>query len=285
MKKYVIIIFVALLTMACNENTEQDLANLEQDLEELEQNLEELGDVDKLLDGIELDHLEIKMEKMVAAESSMDTEMIEEVRVIESKGAKSVLVDMTIVASYFKLSSGTKHLMVAGLKHDMPDWTPNINYTVSHRKGHLIVNQSESNTIDLSKHGESIWNVRLNELIPMELNIFFGAGKAEMDFRNMNLKRLNMKMGVGVSELNFGGMWKQNADIYLKGGIGQICITLPEKVGARVTIKQAMGSVDAEGLIQQNKNVYVNQAYQKSDVTLEFTVETGLGVVYLRTEK
>ncbi len=278
MKKYVIIIFVAFLTMACNEATEQDLIELEDDLARL-------SEVDELLDEIGLDHLEIKMEKMVAAESNMDTEMIEDIRVIESKGAKSVLVDMEIVASYFKLSSGTKHLMVAGLKHDIPEWKPNINYTVSHQKGHLTVKQSKSDTIDLSKHGESIWNVRLSESIPMELNIFFGAGKAEMDFRNINLKRLNMKMGVGVSELNFGGMWKQNADIYLKGGIGQICITLPKKIGVRVTIKQAMGSVDAEGLIQQNENVYVNQAYQKSDVTLEFTVETGLGVVYLRTEK
>ncbi len=55
---------------------------------------------------------------------------------------------------------------------------------------------------------------------------------------------------------------------------------LPRDVGVRVHVTRGLGSVDASGFRREG-DAYVNDAYGKSDVTMQVDVVVGVGGVNL----
>jgi hypothetical protein len=67
--------------------------------------------------------------------------------------------------------------------------------------------------------------------------------------------------------------------------VGQVTIVLPGRVGARVTVQHGLGAIiseiEAHGLRQGGDNSYVNSAYGSSPVTVNVTIEQGVGTIVL----
>lgn len=64
----------------------------------------------------------------------------------------------------------------------------------------------------------SEWNVRLNEGVPMTLDVALGAGESELDLSTLSITQLNMEISVGAVELDLTGDREQDLDVTIRGG-------------------------------------------------------------------
>ncbi len=92
-----------------------------------------------------------------------------------------------------------------------------------------------------------------------------------------------MKMGAGQADLDLTGDRKNDLIADLQGGVGQVTIRLPRKIGVVVHASGGIGSVDAHGLRHDNDE-YTNEAYGKTAATIRLTVQGGIGQISLIEE-
>lgn len=124
-----------------------------------------------------------------------------------------------------------------------------------------------------------------------ELRVAVGAGEARLDLRQTRFLSATVDSGVGEMVVDLRGDWQHDAHALFKGGVGEITLILPEKVGVRVVAHSGVGGVET-GELQalpapegEDETVYVNAAYGTSPVTLNLIVEHGLGAVSLLTQE
>ena len=90
-------------------------------------------------------------------------------------------------------------------------------------------------------------------------------------------------MGAGQADVDLTGDRKVDLIADLQGGVGQVTIRLPRRVGVAVHASGGIGSVDAHGLRHDNGE-YTNEAYGKTPATIRLTVQGGIGQISLIEE-
>jgi len=184
-----------------------------------------------------------------------------------------------MAAGELRLEGGAAGLMEASFRTNRPSLEPEVDYSVINDRGILTVRHKRHRRISLG-HTINDWDIRLNSDIPINLRIDLGAGESRLDCRGIKLERLNIDMGVGQTTLDLSGPRAKSLDVDIDGGIGSGTIILPRDVGVRVSLKKGLGSVEAEGLTKSG-HYYTNEAYGRSEVTLEVRVEAGIGSIQL----
>jgi hypothetical protein len=130
------------------------------------------------------------------------------------------------------------------------------------------------------RQGRCEWVIGLNADLPTDLKVKFGAGQAELWLAGLALNRLRVESGVGTLVVDLNGEWQRSLEAFVKAGIGDMVLRLPQDAGVRIQTEVSLGSTHAHGLIKEGE-AYVNGAYGKSSVTLEIRVESGMGKLTL----
>lgn len=194
--------------------------------------------------------------------------------------AQSVDLNLRMSAGELRLEGGASGLMEGRFRTNVQRWQPRVEYRLNGTTGILNIEQPRRPGIHLGRT-ENSWDVRLNNNVPIDLAARFGAGEAKIVLGTMNIRALEIKMGVGDLTLDLAGYSQKGFSGRLKGGIGHATLYLPEKVGVRVSVDGGLGSIDAQGFTVDH-HVYTNDAYGKSDVTIDLKVEAGIGSLDLR---
>lgn len=194
--------------------------------------------------------------------------------------AKSVDVHLQMGAGELDISGGSPQLLDGTIKYNVPEWKPDVSYSVHDGNGSLMVMQPESShtTIGGVKY---TWDLHLNNAVPLNVAVEMGAGNSTLNLSSITLRNLDVQMGAGNSTVDLTGDWKQNVTASIQGGVGEAHIKLPRDVGVRVTVDGGLGSVDAPDF-KKDGDEYVNDAYGKSKTTVEVHVTGGIGEVYLQ---
>lgn len=204
-----------------------------------------------------------------------------ETRSVELAGAESVRVDLQMRAGELILTGGADNLMDGEFSYNVPEWKPVVDYRVTGTVGRLKVGQS-GGTVHLGDANNE-WNLRLNNNVPMELNLEMGAGRADLVLGELSLSRVEVKGGAGDFSVDLTGDWEQDVDVEIKGGVGRLTVRLPREVGVQVSAKGGIGGINAHGLERRGRE-YVNDAYGKSDVTVRVDVKGGIGEINLEAD-
>jgi predicted membrane protein len=122
--------------------------------------------------------------------------------------------------------------------------------------------------------------LELDQLLLNSLVFQGGAGDVTIDLSGSTLTDLDIRMGAGSVDLDLTGSWQQNLSGKIKGGVGATTLYLPSNVGVRVQAQGGLGPINASGL-SKNGDIYTNEAYGQSDVTLDIDIETGIGEITL----
>jgi hypothetical protein len=115
------------------------------------------------------------------------------------------------------------------------------------------------------------------------LHLKAGAGDFTVNLANTSVPKLDIEAGVGEIKLDLSGKWSNNLEAKINGGIGEITLKLPRKTGVRVKVN-GLGSIENAGFTKQD-GYYVNEAYKKTEATLNIEINGGLGSVNLELEK
>jgi N-terminal domain of toast_rack, DUF2154 len=224
---------------------------------------------------------------------------------VELGGADSVAVEIQMGAGELGVSGGASELLDAHFTYNVEELNPQATYD----GGKLVVKDSDvkeniRSLFDLKEYRNE-WDLMFNDDVPMEMTIDLGAGRSnlalgtlalntlaikggagEVDLdlsSSQALSRLDFDMGAGAVTIDLGGDWQNDLDARLSGGLGEVTLRLPSSVGVRVNVDTGIGSVDASGLAKDG-DVYTNDAYGVSDVTLLIDLEAGVGQIHLEVE-
>jgi hypothetical protein len=169
----------------------------------------------------------------------------------------------------------------ASFTYDNADWKPpEVDYEVDGAgSGSLKVEQKATGRPTM-RQGQCEWVLRLSQDLPTKLEVRFGAGKADLRLGGMMLDQLHVEGGVGELSLDLSGEWKRSMRAFVKSGIGDTTLRLPQNAGVRIQSTVGLGSIQAHSL-KWDGEAYTNDLYGQAAVSLDITVEGGMGKINL----
>lgn len=208
----------------------------------------------------------------------------DETILIEKDKAEKLDVELQLGIGEITVEKGAKDWIEGTAQYNIDKLAPKVKYDLRGKTGKISIDHKGSTNVRLGKI-KNIWDIKLNEDIPMDLSIETGASDAEIDLQGLQLEKLTINTGVGDLNVNLGGDWKKGFETNIETGVGSTTVTLPSKVGVKLTTEKGIGTSNMEGLISKGEGVYVNEAYDKADVKIEVNSEIGLGDITFKLDK
>jgi len=200
-----------------------------------------------------------------------------ESQAVELGDVQSVHVEIDMGAGELNVAGGADELMDADFTYNVAALKPEVEF----RGRNLTIRQPEvdiASFADLPDYRYE-WELRFNDDVPLDMNIKLGTGKMDLEMAGLSLTALEVDMGASRSTLDLTGDWASDFDANITGGVSSLTLRLPSDTGVRVEIS-GISRVNAGGLVKEG-NAYVNEAYGKSEVTLDIFIEAGLGEINL----
>lgn len=198
---------------------------------------------------------------------------------VELAGAKSVRAHLKMAAGELDISGGSSKLMDGTVSYNVPEWKPDISYSVNGGSGSLMVMQPEQSHTTMGGVKYE-WDLHFNDKVPLELAIEMGAGESKLNLADLALQNLDVQVGAGDSTIDLTGNWKHDVSVSIQGGVGEVHVKLPRDIAVRVSVEGGLGSVEASDF-QRDGSDYVNGAQGKTKNTIEVHISGGIGEVHL----
>jgi len=121
---------------------------------------------------------------------------------IDPQGATTARVKLDLSVGTLRLNGGSPKLMDAHFEFN-EGYEPRVDYAVHNGRGDLRVDQpSFPKSFRVTRNR---WDIRLNDAIPLDLEIENGAGEAEIDASTLSLTRFEMDQAAGEAEVKLNG--------------------------------------------------------------------------------
>jgi len=200
-------------------------------------------------------------------------------------GAASADVRVSMGAGVLQLDGDAASGTVLGCEflYRPESWEPSVSQGRHGDTMSVAVEQQDGHTLVFGSNVRNEWNLSLTREIPVDLTLELGAGEAEIDLSGTRLRNLSVDCGAGDTSINLSGDWSDDVDARITTGVGRVALIVPESAGVRVQIERGVGDLVVSGL-ERDGDYYVNDAYGTAPVTLDITLECGVGSVEVRSE-
>jgi hypothetical protein len=198
---------------------------------------------------------------------------------VELGDAKSVRVEILMGAGELAVSGGAEELLEGDFAYNVAELKPDLEYT----NDTVVVRQPEGIGLPVLENIEEFqneWRLRLNDEVPMDLTVDMGAGSITLQMGDLSLTRLEVTLGACEGTVDLRGDWAHDLDVTIDVGAANISVLLPSDVGVRVEVDAGPTAIQTSGL-SKDGNVFTNDAYGESAVTVQLRLETGIGRVKL----
>jgi hypothetical protein len=218
--------------------------------------------------------------------------------------SKSAGVYISVPAGILAIKGGAKDLAEVAVKYKSNLREFNISQELEgdHLKAHISMPYLEG--IKEIKDEGSICSIRLNEKIPLDLDIDFGAGKGKFDLGSLKTDQIKMGLGagefiinlvgspvanlkvdagVGKATIDISGAHKKDLDAAFNCGIGSLILELPKETGVRVDVNGLLGDIDSGDLIKKG-DFWYNAAWDKDGPRIRIRINGGIGDINFKTK-
>lgn len=196
------------------------------------------------------------------------------------EGASRAAVTLEMGAGNLNVAGGAEELAVGEFTFNVEEWEPTLDRVVAGDAVELEVSQPALETLGTPDGAENVWDLQLNERVPLALAIRLGAGQSDLDLATLNLRELDLSTGASGVNLNLAGDWTEDLDAQIRGGVGELTVYLPDDVGVRVNVDQVLGDLNAEEL-NETGDYLVNDSYGETEATLNLDIKSGVGTITL----
>lgn len=210
-------------------------------------------------------------------------ELQSESQTVELGEAGPVRVEINFGAGNLEVTGGAEELLEADFTYNVDELKPEVEFS----DGTLVVQQPENEGLPAWQGiagFQNEWDLRLNSEAPMDLKIDMGAGTSDLQLAELNLTGLVISLGATDSTIDLSGNWVSDLKASIDAGATDITVRLPKDIGVRIQVESGPHTIDATGLTKSG-DVYTNDAYGVSEVTLEINLEVGVGRVILEVEE
>ncbi|MDX2153337.1 MAG: toast rack family protein [Bryobacteraceae bacterium] len=204
-----------------------------------------------------------------------------ETKSIERDNAEMVRAEIKMAAGELRVTGGAAKLMDASFRYNVDAWKPDVRYEKNGFRGRLLVEQPKAGST--GGNMENNWELKFANDVPLDLSANLGAGEADLDLGPLTLRSAEMHIGAGEVKIHFSETPKRSFDLNVRGGVGEATIQFPKDVGVEARAKGGLGGIDVKGM-KQDGDVYRNEAFGKSKVTITVDVKGGVGQINLIAE-
>jgi N-terminal domain of toast_rack, DUF2154 len=201
-----------------------------------------------------------------------------ETRTIPRDTAETARVDLRMGAGELRVNGGAQNLMEAAFRYNVSAWKPDVRYRSFAGRADLTVRQPQGG--QHFGNADYNWDLRLNDEIPMDLLIHFGAGEARLNLGSLNVRSIQVDMGVGEINLDLRGTPRRDYDVRIRGGVGEATVRLPEDAGIYAVAQGGIGDIKVRGLRQEGRH-WVNDLYGSAKTQVHIDVRGGIGAINL----
>lgn len=195
---------------------------------------------------------------------------------IEKDDAISLNADIQMGYGDLSVTGGADGWIEGTIDTNKKKLRPTVSYKKKRNVGNAKIEQKGKVLSGIGDVRNS-WELKLNNEIPVNLDIEMGVSDSSLDLSGIRLNELSIDAGVSDTTIDLSGDWKDsfNADIDL--GVGDATILLPADTGVKLNISKGITDLEATGFTSKGKGIYVNDAYAQSDVVIEMKIDVGIG--------
>lgn len=200
---------------------------------------------------------------------------------VKKDNAESLDVDIQFGVGKLLIEGGATEWVDGDIDTNTEKLYPSVTYKNKRDVGYVEIQQKKKRFMAFGPFGKkrSNWNLQLTNEIPVELDIETGVSESELKLRGIRLNHLSVDAGVGSTTLDLAGNWQESFDAEIDLGVGGAEIYLPRDTGVKLTVSKGIGSIETKDFISKGKDVYVNEAYDQSDIKISMKVNVGVGGV------
>ncbi|MBN1440318.1 MAG: hypothetical protein JW929_13000 [Anaerolineales bacterium] len=127
-----------------------------------------------------------------------------------------------------------------------------------------------------------VWDMRLNESIPMTLDLETGAGESRLDFSTLKAEDIRLKTGASSTEMTLPAR-AGKIRVQVSSGAASVVLRIPDGVAARIAVESGLAGIS----VDQNRFPRSGKGYQSADFdraenAADIRIETGVGAVEIR---
>jgi len=218
-------------------------------------------------------------------------------------GEDDLRVQVTYGAGHFKVGPAERGVLYRmQLRYDEELFEPHADYE-NNRLRLGVENIGKSIRLGKKRSGGEM-DLMLGRDVPMDLDLEFGAVRAELDLGGLTLTGLalstgasesvvdisepnpgsirtaSFEVGAGVGEvtLGFDGSWRQDATVSIDMGLGALELRFPEGLGVRLTKDSFLTSLDSEGMVKRG-DAYYSLDWETADRKVSIDLNAAFGSV------
>jgi hypothetical protein len=124
------------------------------------------------------------------------------------------------------------------------------------------------------------WQLGLAPEVPLELEVNFGVGRADIDLTDLTVEDLKVSMGVGRTTVTLPDEGRFYAKI--DSAIGETVVVIPAGMAARVRVDTGLAVSDLPDNYQQRDDVYTSPGYASADDRVDLEVDQAIGKITVR---
>jgi predicted membrane protein len=181
-------------------------------------------------------------------------------------------------AGDLRVTDGAAKLVRADFAYNVPSWKPEVRFRRSGKESTLTIEQPGKNHTTTLGHTKYSWDVQLNNKVPVDFALNFGAGQARLDLGSMQLRGVEVHMGVGQLDLDLRGAPKHSYNVTINGGIGEATVRLSADAAIYAEAHGGIGSIKVRGL-QNEDGHWVSPSYDRAENKIRIEIQGGIGQI------
>jgi hypothetical protein len=202
-------------------------------------------------------------------------------RSIPRDASELASVNVRMGAGELRMNGGSPDLLRAEFSYNVPSWKPDVRYSSDAGRANLTIEQPGTQASLGSAKNE--WDLRLNNEIPMDVIVHFGAGEARLNLGSLSLRSVEMEIGAGELDVDLRGNPRRDYDVRVRGGAGEATVHVPGNVGIYAKAEGGIGEIQVRGLRREGQH-WINDAYGSSKVQIHLDIRGGVGQINLFAE-
>jgi hypothetical protein len=127
-----------------------------------------------------------------------------------------------------------------------------------------------------------LWDVRLNENVPMKLDLETGAGESQIDFSGLKAEEISLKTGASSSEMTLPAR-AGKVRVKVESGAASVVLRVPDGVAARIEVQSGLAGISIDPhRFPRSGSGYQSPDYDRAENSADIRIETGVGSVEVK---
>ncbi len=127
-----------------------------------------------------------------------------------------------------------------------------------------------------------LWDVCLNESVPMTLDLETGAGESQIDFSALKAEEISLKTGASSSEMTLPAR-AGKIRVKVTSGAAAVVLRIPDGVAAKIFIESGLAGISVDqNRFPRSGSGYQSPDYDRAENSADIRIETGVGSVDVR---